>query len=140
MVARRRKKGPKQPKVRVVVRALVRDQERKLLAKIRSKACSEPWVWAQVKFSPAVDEEGDALEILDYRAGQYPVPGMIQCRGCERWTPPQCIGSSGHCDDCRLGAMSKLQLSRLQGSTSTVNLAKVKCAIRRGATTNPGGV
>lgn len=128
-----KKKRPK-----VVIPSVVRHLENQLKRKLRSKACSEPWVEAQVRYIPAIDRDGNDFPVAEYRKGVYPVRGMIGCRGCERATPPQCIGSSGHCDDCRLGAMSPAQLAKLQGSTSVINMAKVKTAIRRGKTATGG--
>lgn len=125
---------------RVVVPGVVRALEDKLKRKLRSKACSEPWVEAQVRYVPCEDKDGNPFAVGEYAKGVYPVRGMVQCRGCERWTPPNYVGSQGYCYDCQLGAMSPMQLSKLQGSTSTINLAKVKAAIRRGATVVSNGI
>lgn len=127
-------------KVRQVIRGVQKAKERRQKEQVRRKACSEPWVEQAFTAYPAVDEEGKPLEVKELDKRKFPVWGQVQCRGCERFVPPIDLGSSGHCSDCRLGAMSKMQLSRLQGSASVINMARVKAAIRRGATTVQGGV
>ena len=136
MVAKSKAKAKRR---RVVIPAVVRAEENRLKRKLRSRACSEPWVEAQLRYIQCEDKDGNPFAVAEHRKGVYPVRGMGVCRGGERPTPPQCIGSSGHCDDCRLGAMSRIQLAKLQGSTSTINLAKVKAAIRRGESIIPSG-
>lgn len=44
--------------------------------------------------------------------------GFIRCNCCHRLTPPQCVGSSGGCDDCRLSGMSPSELAHLPSSRS----------------------
>jgi hypothetical protein len=61
-----------------------------------------------------------------------PATAMKCCRGCHRETPPQCVGSSGHCEDCRLGQMSPMALSKLGASSSAINIAKARMAARLG--------
>jgi hypothetical protein len=61
-----------------------------------------------------------------------PATAMICCRGCRRETPPNYISSSGHCEDCKLCAMSPGQLAHIHGSSSAINLAKLKASARGG--------
>jgi hypothetical protein len=61
-----------------------------------------------------------------------PATTMKMCRGCRRETPPQCVGSSGHCDDCRLGAMSAHALSMLPPSPGVIDMGRLKKNARAG--------
>lgn len=124
-----------------VSRSVVRERERKLKASIRATASSEPWVEASVGYSDsAVDEKNEPVGIPYQIKGVYPVRGMVRCRGCERHVSPLYLTSSNHCQDCEYGSMSPLQLSRLQGSTSVVNMARLKASRRRGDETFKGGI
>ena len=86
---------------------------------LRQETCSEPWVEARV-----------------YRNEPYPPPcdhpnratfrGMVRCRGCRRWIPPVCVVSSGHCDDCHLGAMSPWALARLPSSRTGIAMRLIR--------------
>jgi hypothetical protein len=65
----------------------------------------------------------------------YPPGGdltlMVACAGCGTLTPPNCVGSSGHCDDCRLGKMSRGQLDLLPSSRGIVDMSRLKAERRR---------
>lgn len=106
-----------------VVSADVRRQKLKQLERqkknLRRVTPSEAWV-------------DDAWE----RDCEFPPGGistlMRKCRGCERFTPPNCLSSSDHCEDCKLGKLSKFQLSLLQRSASVVDMARLKKNARAG--------
>lgn len=70
---------------------------------VAGEACSHPW-------AAAVWEEG-----AEYPPGRAET-GMVTCKVCRTPTPPQCVGSSGACDDCRLGAMSPEEACMVPGS------------------------
>lgn len=53
-------------------------------------------------------------------------PGFVRCNVCGRHTPPQCVGSSGGCDDCRYSAMSPMEMAHLPSSKSQCWLAAVR--------------
>jgi hypothetical protein len=61
-----------------------------------------------------------------------PATAMKTCRLCRRETPPQCVGSSGHCDDCRLASMSAHALSLLPPSPGVIDMARLKKNARAG--------
>jgi hypothetical protein len=109
--------------------------ERRRLKRVRIGlmriVCSEAWFDANWFGCQMI--VGDACKRV---AAPYPPGGdeslMVCCKRCNRATPPQCVSSSGHCDDCRLCLMSPEQIERLPGSTSSINLARLKSSIRRG--------
>jgi hypothetical protein len=84
-------------------------------ARLRARVCcSEAWV-----------------EAVTYRGEKYPPPadtppGMPRCRGCGRNTPQNCIGSSGHCDDCRLAELSDAEWSKLPSSVSGIAFQTIR--------------
>lgn len=97
---------------------------------------SAPWIDAS--FFETLDHgpDGEAIVYCFHNADALP-RGMVRCRRCGHATPPNCASARGVCLDCQYGAMSKMQLARMPGSASKVNLAKVKSAVRRGE--NPTG-
>ncbi len=63
--------------------------------------------------------------------------GNMDQKGCKRYVPTNCIGSLGICYDCYFCGLTKTaagrrMLATMPGTCSTINLAKVKSAIRRG--------
>jgi hypothetical protein len=54
-----------------------------------------------------------------------PATAMKTCRGCRRETPPQCVGSSGHCDDCRSGAHGACPMTAATITSSSRNAAEL---------------
>ncbi len=113
--------------------AMVSHRRRELAKRkkvIARRVPSSSWldaVWYEsAPFPPAWDHPRvDPLK-------EPPATAMKVCRACHRDTPPQCIGSSGHCEDCKYGAMTPAQLAKLPGSSSAINLAKLKAAARCG--------
>jgi hypothetical protein len=108
------------------IRALdaeVRRQKRKALARdkknLRRMVPSAPWFDAKWDHSQPFPPGGD-------------VTLMRCCNVCGRYTPPNCISSSGACEDCKLGAMSPGQLALLQSSASVVDMARLKANARAG--------
>jgi hypothetical protein len=71
---------------------------------------------------------------------------MITCRRCGRPTPRHCVGSSGHCDDCRHAhqvdrnaearLMREIREAGIElgdySSTSTVSMREIRTARRTG--------
>ena len=71
-----------------------------------------------------------------HRKAAFPPGGdttlMARCRKCDRYSPPQNIGSSGACDDCRIGAMTPTQLENLPSSPGcVVDFRGIKAARKR---------
>ena len=70
-------------------------QERKLKAKLRKVAPSEPWVEAQIRSSVERDTKGQPFVRRYHDARVFPPGGaqtkMRRCSACRRWAPPQCI-------------------------------------------------
>ncbi len=58
--------------------------------------------------------------------------GMVLCRGCGCPTPPHNVGSSGHCDDCRLIAMPAEEAERIPSSMIVVDQYRLAAGRRRG--------
>lgn len=88
--------------------------------RLRRVLPSEPWV-----------------DAVTYRGAACPPPQdhphgavMRRCTACYRWTPPQCVGSSGACDDCRIAAMSPMQLAGLQRSSDIIGFVKLAVSVR----------
>lgn len=65
---------------------------------------------------------------------------MQCCSACGRYTPPNCIGSSGACDDCRFAGMSPEQIENIPSSHSSVNLAKLKASRQKNGRPYTGGI
>jgi hypothetical protein len=87
---------------------------------LRRDVPSQPWFDAKWENGEQFPPGGD-------------VTRMERCTCCERYTPPNCIGSSGACDDCRYAAMSKGQLEHLPGSPgSVIDMARLNASRRRG--------
>lgn len=84
-------------------------------------ACSHSWADANWHNGTPYPPGGDTT-------------GMICCPSCGAYMPPQNIGSSGHCDDCRLAAMSFEEVSRIPSSPGTVNLAMLKATRKQNKT------
>ncbi len=57
---------------------------------------------------------------------------MRACCICRRKTPPNYLTSRGACEDCVYCSMSSYALSQLPGSSSAINLAKLKASARYG--------
>lgn len=72
----------------------------RLLKRLQKDVPSEPW------------------EVAIWRNRETLPGGMVRCCGCHRMTPPQCVGSSGHCDDCRLSALSLEAMAHIPSSPS----------------------
>ena len=98
--------------------------------------CSEPWVDAQVRSFEDVDADGERIVYRFFDPHAFPPggpkTGMQRCRGCGRVTPPQNVGSSGHCDDCRYAGMSDSELARLPKSPGVIDMGRLKGSRRRG--------
>jgi hypothetical protein len=108
------------------IRALdaeVRRQKRKALARdkknLRRMVPSAPWFDAKWDHNESFPPGGDRSL-------------MVCCNKCDRLTPPNCISSSGACEDCKLAAMSPGQLALLQSSASVVDMARLKANARAG--------
>lgn len=86
--------------------------------------CSEPWAadCREHVRSGGVPffAQHSQLERRFHRLRIYPPGGyrtaMRRCLGCGRWMPPQTLGSSGHCMECRYQAMSPWAWSHLPSS------------------------
>jgi hypothetical protein len=58
---------------------------------------------------------------------------MVTCKACGTPTPPNNVGSSGACDDCRLGSMSDEALERLgPGSPAMILMSDLPRSERDG--------
>lgn len=90
-------------------------------------ACSSRWVDANWDEGAAYPPGGDTTL-------------MKTCRGCGRMTPPQCVGSSGHCEDCRYGAMKHVTLDSLPSSMSSVDLKRLRASRRKHGPKYGGGI
>jgi len=70
-------------------------QERKLKAKLRKVAPSEPWVETQICSSVERDRKGHPFVRRYHDSRVFPPGGsqtkMRRCSQCRRWTPPQCF-------------------------------------------------
>jgi hypothetical protein len=109
--------------IRALGAAVVHQQRRKLKrdrANLERIVPSRPWFDAAWQAGRPFPPGGDLTR-------------MVCCRRCRRYTPPQCVGSSGHCDECRYEGMTPRQLAALPPSCSKIDMAKLKAAIRRGA-------
>jgi hypothetical protein len=97
-------------------------EEHRLRRSLRRKACSEPWVEAQIKTVYDSSSDGESIRYRFFDSSVFPPGGqketaMRWCRFCGRFTPANCIhliehsarrGGQVHsttlqCDDCRLG-------------------------------------
>ena len=83
-----------------------------------------------------VDQDGNRTYVL----APFPPGGddslMLRCRRCGTSTPPIAMSARGVCLDCQYAGMSDMQLP---SSTSSINLGKVRSAIRRGEVLTEGG-
>lgn len=72
----------------------------------RTFAASQYWIDQQL---PTRRTEVDGVEVTYqiFEPGAVPA-GQGRCKGCGRQTPPQLIGSSGHCYDCRAAELEEL--------------------------------
>lgn len=99
--------------------------DRLLRNRLMRVCCSEPWenVCRHAILTGKIRYVRNQERELA-KEGLYPPGGkassMRQCRACCRLVPPQCVGSSGHCDECRYERMSHVRLERLQGSPGSV--------------------
>jgi|GEM_PF-5140766 len=100
----------------------------------RTFAASEAWI--------------DASFTTDYTADNTAVTWAIpnatpkeQCRclRCGHLNPPINLSAKGYCDDCRFFELDRGQ-HRLQGSTSSVAMKRVKRARVSGDEITPGGM
>lgn len=66
------------------------------------------------------------------RRHEPPASAMTICTVCGRDTPPNCIGSSGACDDCRYGAMTGAELAALPPSPGIIDMGRLKKNARAG--------
>jgi hypothetical protein len=97
---------------------------------------SEPWIDAQIWSGEDEAADGTRIVYRFHRTNVFPpgqeLTGMVRCNVCGHHNPPNCTTSSGACLDCWYAGMSRAQLQGLPGTASTVNLARVKSAVRRG--------
>lgn len=105
---------------------------------------SEPWLDALFPTFEDVSPDGEPITYYFHSAGgspRNPVPsGFVRCKGCGHNNPPQCVGSSGHCDDCRFGAMTAAQIAGLPGSTSSIDIKRLRAARRVNGVPYTGGL
>jgi len=89
----------------------------------RTFAASEYWINEQL---PVVRDKKPDGKLITYRLfAPYAVPiGVVRCPKCGHQSPPQLIGSSGHCMDCRFGYGPRLPAHAR--SISVVDMRQMK--------------
>ena len=114
--------------------AAVVHQKRRELAKrkkvLARRVPSSSWqdaVWDGEAILPPPWDHPRTADLIE-----PPASAMGCCNVCGRYSPPNYISSSGACEDCKLAAMSPHAISLLPGSSSAINLAKMRAAARAG--------
>lgn len=101
-------------------------------------AASEPWIDAVLPVVTDTTPDGQPLSYHLYSPAAVPA-GFVRCRRCGHQSPPICVSAKGFCIDCRYYELDRGQ-HRLQGSTSSVSMKRIKQARADGEEVTPGGM